>query len=205
MRVLCITNRGLSNLPWEEQIRKVISAGPDGIILREKDLTREGYLKLADQTRKLCLEGHVPFFYHGIKEENLFDNLSNFPEGEINAHLTMREFKRLVEEGGDRQKFHIIGVSTHSVEEAVYCQEHGADYITASHIFPTDCKKGLAPRGLAYLSEVCRTVKIPVYALGGINPDNAESCLKAGAYGVCVMSLCMREDADQVLKNMIDR
>ena len=54
------------------------------------------------------------------------------------------------------------------------------------------CKKGLAPRGLDFLHEVCSSVKIPVYAIGGINDKNAASCIREGAAGVCVMSGYMR-------------
>ncbi|MCQ2508799.1 MAG: thiamine phosphate synthase, partial [Dorea sp.] len=65
-------------------------------------------------------------------------------------------------------------------------------YVTASHIFPTDCKKGLAPRGVLYLRDVAASVKIPVYALGGIHEEQIETCIEAGAAGVCMMSDYMK-------------
>lgn len=64
----------------------------------------------------------------------------------------------------------------------------GATYITAGHIFATDCKKGVPPRGLDFLSSVCSFVNIPVYAIGGISPVNAQKAIDAGAEGVCIMS-----------------
>ena len=54
------------------------------------------------------------------------------------------------------------------------------------------CKKGLAPRGLDFLHEVCSSVKIPVYAIGGIHEENMESCIQSGAAGVCMMSEYMK-------------
>lgn len=84
------------------------------------------------------------------------------------------------------------GVSVHSVEDARLAEQCGATYLTAGHVFVTDCKKGLAPRGLDFLHEVCSSVKIPVYAIGGINDKNAASCIREGAAGVCVMSGYMR-------------
>lgn len=91
-----------------------------------------------------------------------------------------------------KQKFLVRGVSVHSVEDAHRAEQCGATYLTAGHVFVTDCKKGLAPRGLDFLHEVCSSVKIPVYAIGGINDKNAASCIREGAAGVCVMSGYMR-------------
>ena len=64
----------------------------------------------------------------------------------------------------------------------------GASYVTGGHIFATDCKKGVPPRGLDFLKAVCSSVNIPVYAIGGINGDNINSVLNAGASGACIMS-----------------
>ena len=65
------------------------------------------------------------------------------------------------------RQFQTLGTSIHSVEEAVEAVSLGASYVTAGHIFATDCKKGLPPRGLSFLKEVCETVSIPVYAISG--------------------------------------
>ena len=54
------------------------------------------------------------------------------------------------------------------------------------------CKKGLAPRGLDFLHEVCSSVKIPVYSIGRIHEENMESCIQSGAAGVCMMSEYMK-------------
>ena len=68
----------------------------------------------------------------------------------------------------------------------------GATYLTAGHVFLTDCKKGVPARGLDFLADVCRAVNVPVYAIGGINDKNAGDCIQAGAAGVCMMSGYMR-------------
>ena len=67
----------------------------------------------------------------------------------------------------------------------------GCTYITAGHVFDTDCKEGLPGRGLAFLKQVCESVKTPVYAIGGIDPENYKEVMAAGAAGVCVMSGAM--------------
>ena len=69
----------------------------------------------------------------------------------------------------------------------------GADYVTAGHIFRTDCKKGLEPRGLGFLEKIVHTVSVPVYGIGGIHSGNEESVQEHGAAGVCIMSGCMKE------------
>ena len=90
--------------------------------------------------------------------------------------------------------FSRIGCSIHSAEEAKEAQDLGATYLTAGHIYATDCKKGLPPRGLDFLKQVCENVKIPVYAIGGIRPDleQLDEVLSTGARGVCIMSGMMR-------------
>ena len=87
-----------------------------------------------------------------------------------------------------RSRFAVKGCSCHSPEEAEEAESLGASYITAGHVFATDCKKGLPPRGLDFLEEVCHRVKIPVFAIGGISPGNIASVREAGAAGGCVMS-----------------
>lgn len=65
--------------------------------------------------------------------------------------------------------------------------------LRASHIFVTDCKRGLEPRGLDFLHEICEKVTIPVYALGGIHAANEASVIQAGAAGACRMSDYLKE------------
>lgn len=91
----------------------------------------------------------------------------------------------------ERSAFEIMGASCHSVDEARQAQALGCTYITAGHVFATDCKKGLAPRGTGFLREVCEAVNIPVYGIGGIGAGNIAEVQRAGAKGACVMSGAM--------------
>ena len=79
------------------------------------------------------------------------------------------------------------GVSVHSLSEAVSAEKKGA-----GHIFQTDCKKDLAPRGVKFLTEIVSNVEIPVYAIGGINPQNEHLIYECGANGICIMSGYMK-------------
>ena len=92
---------------------------------------------------------------------------------------------------GDLQLFDQIGASVHSVEEATEAVTLGATYLIAGHIFSTDSKKGVPPRGLSFLKQVCDAVPIPVFAIGGITRNDVNAIKAAGAKGVCIMSEAM--------------
>ena len=77
------------------------------------------------------------------------------------------------------------------MEEAKAAEANGCTYITAGHVFETGCKAGLPGRGLAFLKAVCGSVSLPVYAIGGITPQNMPDILNAGAAGGCMMSSLM--------------
>ena len=87
-----------------------------------------------------------------------------------------------------KARFSVLGASCHSVEDAVEAEKLGCTYLTAGHVFATDCKRGLPGRGLDFLKAVCQSMSIPVYAIGGISPENIADVRKAGAAGACVMS-----------------
>ena len=105
-------------------------------------------------------------------------------------HLPLHILREMTAE--QKGAFRVIGASCHSVEEAVEAQGLGCMYITAGHVFETDCKKDLPGRGLDFLKAVCGSVSIPVYAIGGISAGNLCAVRGAGASGACVMSGLMR-------------
>ena len=78
------------------------------------------------------------------------------------------------------------------MEDALEAEKLGCTYLTAGHIFDTDCKRGLPGRGLDFLRTVCGAVSIPAYAIGGVTAENYSAVRQAGAAGACVMSGLMR-------------
>lgn len=197
MNFLCITNRHLCGRPVEEQVERVVSAFADppgdsrpvpsarllAVILREKDLPEDEYYQILCKVKTLCSGAGVLPVAHTYVDAAL--------SAGVNAiHLPMPALRSTPQD--QLTKFTTVGASAHSVEEAVEAQKLGASYVTASHVFQTDCKKDLPPRGLQFLSGVCGAVSIPVYALGGIHPENAAACISAGAAGVCMMSEFMK-------------
>ncbi|MRG86153.1 thiazole tautomerase TenI [Salinibacillus xinjiangensis] len=81
-----------------------------------------------------------------------------------------------------------VGCSCHSLEEGGRAQRNGAQYILFGHIFTSNSKPGVPPKGLKALSRVSRQLDIPVIAIGGITPKHVSQVMKAGASGIAVMS-----------------
>ena len=80
-----------------------------------------------------------------------------------------------------------IGVSVHSLEQALSAQELGADYVVAGHIFDTPSHALERGRGLKFLLEICENLSIKTYAIGGINFENLGKVKDAGAAGTYMM------------------
>lgn len=190
--ILCVTNRNLCREDFLQRIEKIAENRPNGIILREKDLSEEEYKTLAEKVLNCCKKYDVPCILHSFVDAAM-------ELGAENIHLPLHILREMDEK--TKETFKIIGASCHSVEEAQEAERLGCTYITAGHVFVTDCKKGLAPRGLEFLRKVCESVSVPVYAIGGISNVNVDLVRKAGAAGACVMSGLMRcEDVKETMK-----
>ena len=177
--LICITNRKLCSNNFLDQIEMIASAHPKAIVLREKDLSEKEYEQLARQVMQICQKHGTQCILHS------FSNVAT-TLGATAVHMPLPLLQKMTPQ--EKSHFQIIGASCHSLEEAKEAQNLGCTYITAGHIFLTDCKKGLPGRGLPFLEEICKTVRIPVYAIGGISSQNMESVRKTGAAGACIMS-----------------
>ena len=170
-----ITNRKLcENENLERQIEKIFSAYEKKIILknfeivtltlREKDLDKNEYLNLDE---KYNIGGiHLSYEIFKSLNKNIREEL-------------IKKYKR-------------IGISIHSIDEAKEVENLGATYVVAGHIFETDCKKDLEPRGLNFIKELSSILTIPIFAIGGINQENSHLAINSGAFGVCMMSSLMK-------------
>ena len=192
--ILCVTNRKLCQEDLLARIERMAACHPAGIILREKDMQPEEYEKLAMESMAICERYGVKCILH------------SFPDIAISLHADAIHLPLpLLRELSQCQKAHFkeLGSSCHSVEEALEAQALGCTYITAGHVFETDCKKGLPGRGLQFLRKVCEVVEIPVYGIGGINEDNIAMVRETGAKGACLMSsLMISEDVEGFMKIM---
>ena len=177
--IISVTNRKLCEEDFLTRIERIAKRKPKGIILREKDLTRDEYKALAQEVMPICKKYDVPCILHSFVEVAL----------ELRAEAIHLPIEKLLSLSNEvKSQFQILGASCHSVEDACKAKEAGCSYIVAGHIFDTDCKKGMPGRGVTFLQEICESVDIPVYAIGGITPGNIGSVRNAGAAGACVMS-----------------
>lgn len=200
MTVIAVTNRRLCIRPFLQQIENLARDGVDAIVLREKDLPEQEYELLAGKVLSICKKYSVRCILH--------QNISVARRlGADSLHLSLaavkeygrQEWQAVIGdiERGERY-FKQIGFSVHSLEELELAQQLGAGYVFYGHVFATDCKKGIAPRGLRALHEICESAKVPVFAIGGISQENARQAVEAGASGVCVMSWGMQADEAQI-------
>ena len=194
-----ITNRKLcENENLERQIEKIFSAYKKKIFLenfeivaltlREKDLYKNEYLNLVKKIYPICKKYRIDLILHQNYNLNLDKKYKI--EG---IHLSYDNFKSLnknIREGLIK-KYKRIGISIHSIDEAKEVENLGATYVVAGHIFETDCKKDLEPRGLNFIKELSSILTIPIFAIGGINEENSNLVLNSGAFGVCMMSSLM--------------
>ncbi|MBX4259653.1 thiamine phosphate synthase [Clostridium estertheticum] len=184
-KLLAITNRHLCNNDFLQQIQTICSLNEKSkmiksvsIVLREKDLSENDYKDLAIKVLEICKENNTECILHTYYKVARELNCKKI-------HLPLHVLKSKLD---ICKEFNEVGVSIHSVNEAIEAVNLGATYIIAGHIFATNCKKDVPPRGLSFLSSVCSSINIPVYAIGGILPANAQKAINAGADGVCIMS-----------------
>lgn len=196
--IIAVTNRRLTLRPLGAQVERVCRYHPKAVILREKDLPEYEYTTLAREITEICKAYDVPCILHTYV--NTAKHLS-CPAIHLPLPLLREYADRLLQakavpsslpktQEAILSSITTIGTSIHSVEDALEAERLGASYLTAGHIYATDCKKGIPPRGTRFLREVCQSVSIPVYAIGGIKPDDRQiaEVMSCGAAGGCVMS-----------------
>ncbi|MDD6588875.1 MAG: thiamine phosphate synthase [Anaerobutyricum hallii] len=176
--ILCITNRKLCKDDFLKRIQIIAAAQPKAIVLREKDLSEEAYTILAEKVMHICEKYSVPCILHSFAKAAMALNVKAI-------HMPLPLLRKMTPQ--EKNHFEIIGASCHSLEEAKEAERLGCTYITAGHIFLTDCKKGLPGRGLTFLQNICENVSIPVYAIGGISNENINDVRQTGAAGACIM------------------
>lgn len=179
-RLLVISDRKLCrHKSLEEFSREAFSSGVKAFQLREKDLSASELLSLARKIKKISIKSHTKLIINDRLDIALLaiaDGIHS-PEKGINPQ-DVKKFKKNL----------IIGKSVHSVNSAIRAERDGYDYILFGPVFRTKSKvKYGKPKGIAELKKVCSTVKIPVFALGGINPERAKRCINAGAHGAAVI------------------
>jgi thiamine-phosphate pyrophosphorylase len=174
-----------------ESIAAAIQAGADWVQIREKDLPARELLALARAAVAMAGIGPRADAARVMVNDRLDVALA---AGAAGVHLG-RESLALGDvvrwcRGGNAPAQFLAGVSCHNLEQARQAERAGASYIFFGPIFDTPSKREFGrPQGIPTLAEVCRAIRLPVIAIGGVNEENAGACLRAGAAGVAAIRL----------------
>jgi len=174
-------NKTAGGRSLEDVLRSALDAGVKGILLREKDLSDRELFSLAERVRDLANRYKARL----IISERVDIALAVDAGG---VHISGRSLpvaaaRKLM--GAEKY----VSASAHSLEDALRAEEDGADFVTFGPVYHTPSKAAYGPPvGLASLEEACQVLKIPVFALGGVKEGNAVDTLRAGAFGVAVIS-----------------
>ena len=179
-------------------VKMAIDGGVKAVQLRGKNITAKELLKIGERLRHLTHIESVKLFIN-----DRIDVAMAIQADGVHLGQNSMPVKLARETSGDR---FIIGVSTHSLKEAMDAEAEGADFITVGPIFETESKLRYgSPVGLTTLADVCRKVKIPVFAIGGISIERVNSVMKEGAHGVAVISAILKaESVYDATVNMLD-
>ena len=163
-----------------EQVKEALEGGATFVQLREKELEENLFLEEALRIRELCRAYHVPFVINDNVEIAVRADADGVHVGQ--SDMEAGNVRQIL--GPDK----IIGVSCHSVEEALKAQACGADYLGVGAVFPTGTKKDANVVSPGTLREICLAVRIPVVAIGGITRDNLSELEGTGISGIAVVS-----------------
>jgi thiamine-phosphate pyrophosphorylase len=171
---------------WLETIRSAARAGVDWIQIREKDLEARLLAGLVRLAMDAARGTRARILVNDRLDIALAAGAAGVHLGEMSLPVeTVADWRR----SAGRREFQ-IGASRHSTQAAQAAERGGADYLFFGPVFSTPSKVALgAPQGIERLREVCAAVRIPVLAIGGVNLENAASCLEAGAAGVAAIRL----------------
>jgi thiamine-phosphate pyrophosphorylase len=183
---LCfVTDRKVSGLTSEEMVKTALRAGATWIQYREKEKSRRDIYLEALRLRELTSEFDAALIVNDYADIALAVNADGVHLGQDD--LPLREARAIM---GER----VVGISTHSVSEAIEAERGGADYIGFGPVFFTATKDAGKPKGLAMLREIKRHASIPVVAIGGITVQNLRETLTSGADAVAVASAILKGD-----------
>ena len=169
-----------------QQVEAALKGGVTCVQLREKDMDDAAFLREAREIRALCRQYEVPFIVNDNVDVAIACGADGIHVGQ--EDMAAAEVRRLAGEGM------ILGVSVHTVEEALEAVQNGADYLGVGAVFPTSTKTDVDQMTNETLRAICDAVDVPVVAIGGINRDNIGKLSGSGVDGVALVSAIFSAD-----------
>ena len=182
MRLYVLLTQAHCRIPILEAARRVVRGGADMVQLREKELNDREVLDLARRLRRMTEQADVGFIVNDRPDLARLAGADGVHLGQENLPVTAARKVLSPDQ--------ILGVSTHSIDQARRAVADGADYIGAGPIYPTATKGYAAGIGLEYLRAVAAETHLPIVAIGGITPRNVPEILSAGGKAHVVIAVC---------------
>jgi thiamine-phosphate pyrophosphorylase len=180
----------------EQALRQALDAGVTFIQYRSKNESRKKIYETALQLARTTHQAGAGFIVNDHADIAAAVDADGVHLGQDD--LPIRDARKLL---GDRK---IIGISTHSIEQAKAAEAAGADYVGFGPIFPTATKDAGVVQGVLHLSMITKSVSIPVIAIGGINHANIQDVMRTGAAGAAVISAVLSaSDIRQAAQEML--
>lgn len=163
---------------------QIIEGGVDLIQLRGKNKSISELMELSAELHELAAQSSTPLIVNDYAEIARRVPVEGVHVGQDDDSI------EIVRKKAARDIF--VGKSTHSLEQARAAQSEGADYIGFGPIFATPTKPDYAPIGLENISRVHAEVNLPIFCIGGINIENLQSVIEAGAKRVVMVSALLK-------------
>ncbi len=181
MRLYAVTDRAwVGRLSLYTQVEEALNNGATCVQLREKDLDEDAFLSQALALAALCKRHQVPFIVNDNVDIAIRCGADGVHVGQ--EDMLASDVRARVGEAM------IIGVSAHSVEEALEAVKNGADYLGLGAVFSTATKSDVHQMSYETLKAICDAVDVPTVAIGGISKDNILRLSGSGVDGVAVVS-----------------
>ena len=189
-----ITDRTYSALPLSHMVQRVLDAGVTFIQYREKGKTRREVYEEAVRLRELTRSFNAVFIVNDHADIALAVEADGVHLGQDD--LPLKEARTIM---GSR----IVGISTHSLEQASEAEAGGADYIGFGPIFHTTTKDAGIPQGVDILKIIKQNVRIPIVAIGGIGIDSVTDVMNAGADCIAVATAICKGDITENARKFV--
>ncbi|MFZ5799850.1 MAG: thiamine phosphate synthase [Candidatus Omnitrophota bacterium] len=174
---------------------KIICSGADLIQIRNKCGLPKDILKLAGRLKSLCRHKGVKLIINDRLDLALIADVDGLHIGQ--EDIPLKAARKLL------GKNKIIGVSCHSLSQALKAQGEGADYVSSGPVFATPTKPQYHPVGLGLVALAKKKLKIPFFAIGDINLGNLKQVLAAGAENICVCrEVCLSRHPARMVKKL---
>ena len=182
LRLYAVTDRAWAadGDSFFRQVAAAVAGGADIVQLREKHLDPQAFLTEAKRFVALCREQGALSIINDSAEIAAQAGADGVHVGQ--GDLEASHARALL--GPDK----LIGVSAHTVEEALLAEKQGADYLGVGAVFPTSSKSDVGEMSYETLKAICKAVSIPVVAIGGISGENVGKLADSGICGVAVIS-----------------